>query len=608
MDIRTWIGRTMTACLAVLVLSYLTACSHDEADTVETVTDVKAQLSFSLPSRIAGKKPRKTTRMSSDVVQESGTDDVFRGLDDVHLLCFEKYPTATSTNIGQVIEMKTKGDEVADDVTKEDYSLCQEISIPVGTSHFAFYGAATEDSVIENVHDKYMHFGCIESVGIGKKDYSGNSNIRFRPVSICTSTDKLGNSKRGHDLLTLLNDLMNIKGPEAAPNDKWATVNNIWLNEARQRMVQLTTLSSHNVQTMLGFLNKIIHQEGPDDQGQQLVAAITKRIADCCKEEIDPTSDQIVLKDSLMGFPDDIHLPAGAARIKWNEELSCFEVPDAHAYGNDINVTSVNDYAYPISLQYQIFSNIVASDSLVLFTEPQAETSETTSTQYQNWENLLDSAYADAASVVQPSTQSVAMVKQVQYSVGRLALRTRFTTDNVYDANGKYVDTADGQFTLKGYIIGGQREVDYNFMPVESSRTYAIYDTDMNDGPQELRRRYYTTPDYILGLGTPADKNIYMAVEVVNNGPAFQGADGIIVTGATFYLVANMVPTESPYYVAGSKDRILYKDRATQVNITITSLAQATYGLPNLEIPRPTVGLSVNLVWEEGLWFPDIPL
>jgi len=99
-----------------------------------------------------------------------------------------------------------------------------------------------------------------------------------------------------------------------------------------------------------------------------------------------------------------------------------------------------------------------------------------------------------------------------------------------------------------------------------------------------------------------------MAVEVVNNGPAFQGADGIIVTGATFYLVANMVPTESPKYVAGSMDRILNKDRATQVNITITSLAQATYGLPNLEIPRPTVGLSVNLVWEEGLWFPDIPL
>jgi hypothetical protein len=97
-------------------------------------------------------------------------------------------------------------------------------------------------------------------------------------------------------------------------------------------------------------------------------------------------------------------------------------------------------------------------------------------------------------------------------------------------------------------------------------------------------------------------------MELVNNGDAFQGADGVITTGATFYLVAELSPQDGWGYTSGSLDQVFCKDRATQVNITITSLAQATYGLPNLEIPRPTVGLSVNLVWEEGLWFPDIPL
>lgn len=602
----TRIGRTIAVCLAVLVLLSLTACTQDEDSSEPAQTVVKAQLSFSLPSRITGKK-RPVTRMTPDVVQETGKDEDFRGIEDVRMCCFDQYPTATSNSLGRVIEMNPKSEEVAEGVTQDDYSLCQEISIPVGTSHFSFYATAVEDSVIDDEYERYMHFGLIESVGIGKNSYNGNSGIRFRPVPICKSTALLGGSKRGQDLLQLLNDLMTITVSEPAPNDKWATAGNLWLNEAYERMKLLTTLSSPNVQAMLGFINKIIHQEVPDNQGAQLVDAISKKIADCCKTAPDPESDQISLRDSLMGFPDDIHIPAGAARIKWNETLGRFEVPDAHEYSADLNVTSVNDYVYPISLQYQVFSDILASDSLVLFTEVEGQ-ADTLSTQYQKWDNLLDSAYADGKKVVQPSTQSVAMVKQVQYSVGRLALSTRFTTDNVYDAAGKYVNTADGQFTLKGYIIGGQREVDYNFQPVEGSRTYAIYDTDINGGPQALRRHYFTTPDYILGLGTKADKNIYMALEIVNNGPAFQGDDGLIVTGATFYLVANMVPAESTNYSSGSLDQIFSKDRATQVRITINSLQTATYGLPNLDIPRPTLGLSVNLRWEEGLWFDDVEL
>jgi hypothetical protein len=141
-----------------------------------------------------------------------------------------------------------------------------------------------------------------------------------------------------------------------------------------------------------------------------------------------------------------------------------------------------------------------------------------------------------------------------------------------------------------------------------SSRTYAIYDTDLNGGVQLLKRHYFTEPDYILGLGTPANNSILVALELVNNGPAFQGADGLIVTGATFYVVANMNPQEGTNYSSGTLDKIFSKDRATQVNITINSLANATYGLPNLEIPRPTLGISVDLAWREGLWYDDVEL
>ena len=92
----------------------------------------------------------------------------------------------------------------------------------------------------------------------------------------------------------------------------------------------------------------------------------------------------------------------------------------------------------------------------------------------------------------------------------------------------------------------------------------------------------------------------------MNNGEPFQGADGLIAKGATFYLVANLKPNEDAY--SSSPYYIFWKDHCTTVNITINRLSDATYGLPNLEIPRPTLGLTIDLQWEEGLWFPEIPI
>lgn len=600
--------------LAMLLMVGCASGSEEvkEVETVQTPKVVEAQLNFSLPSRITHRKS-VTTRMSGEVVQEgSEDDDVFRGIDNVHLLCYDQYPTETSTKLGGIVDIKTSGELVNDTVTQDDYALSQGISIPVGTSYFGFYASASEDTETPmTLHERRMHFGVIETVGLDKNTYQDNSGIRFRPVQICNSTDVLGGSVIGHDLLNLLNDLMNITGTEEAPNDKWETAGNIYLNETYQKMTQLTTLSSYNVQTMLGTVVKVINQEAVDEQGSQLVAAITAKIAECCVADPDIAAGTLVLKDSLQGFPDDIHLPAGSARIKWNKEKEEFEVPDVQAYGNDLNVTSVNDYVYPMNLRYQVFSNILASEELVIMsgTDEEGRPVAPDSIQYKDWNDVITNGYADAGNVVQPTTQSVAMVKQVEYSVGRLAIRSRIGIEkSILDANGAVVSVTDNSFTLKGYIVGGQREVDYDFQPVMSSRTYAIYDTDLNGGVQLLKRYYYTEPDYILGLGTPANNTILVALELVNNGPAFQGADGLIATGATFYVVANMNPQEGTNYSSGILDKIFSKDRATQVNITINSLANATYGLPNLEIPRPTLGVSVNLAWGEGLWFDDVPL
>lgn len=648
------------ATLMGVVLSVLCSCSdNDSLDNGDDVMTVNARLTFSLPARIVG-IPQKVTRMTPDVVQE-GKKEAFRGIRDIHLFCYDRYPTENSTKLGKTIDLNTNKSIELEETSETDYSLTQSIRVPVGTSHFAFYGRADDTP---RTHEERMKYGVIETVGLGG-DYKDNKSIRFRPMSICTSTDPLGGSEVGHNLLNLLNELVSITSTEPAPNDKWATVGNANLNEAYKVLTSLHPLSSFNVQYTLGFVWQMANRRV--GYGDQLAAAIADKIQSCCVYPLNPERDTLTLVDAYQGFPDDIHLPAGAARMEWNEEAGQFELPASHDYGKGLEVASINDYAYPMNLQYQVFSDILTSDSIVLVPveEPVADpsasggqgddpssgdsgnpttdpadpdtgsgTDTSTGQQYEKWSDLINDAYGETAGkVVDPNTQSVAMVEQVEYAVGRLALRTKIANGNVYDAKGQIVNVAKG-FTLKGYIVGGQREVDYEFQPVESSRRYAIYDTNLADTCREVKRGVWTGFDYILGLGTPSNENIYLALELENNGDAFQGADGMIVHGATFYLVATMDPSKGAGYSLGSLDQIFNKDYATRVNLTIlngwkdldgdgipdpdldehgnpkplSGLATATYGMPNMEIPHPEIGVSVDLSWKEGICFNEIEL
>ena len=579
--------------VSVLLLILLTGCSRDDGGSSQSI--VKTQFNFSLPL----KSTQSLTRMGGDVVQKDGTDKEFRGITDVKLFCYDSAPTESSTNLGNIIEVRTSGSSVMTDVTTDDLSMCQEINIPVSTSHFGFFARAKD---APTTHEEKMKYGIIETVGLDKSTYEGNSGIRFKPVPICTSEAPFGGSTAGQNLLDLLNDLMSTTGAELSPNNKWSTVNNMYLNEAYQRMTALKALSSDHVQIMLAAINRLINQDSPDDQGELLRSNTLAKIAAACVTAPLPTSPTITLKPEYQGFPDDIHLPAGAARIEWDATQEKFIVPDTHSYGANIQVASINDYVYPMNLQYQVYSDIVASDDLVIQTEEGTIPAD----QYQNWDDLLEWGYKGASKEVTESTQSVAMVKQVEYAVGRLALQAGLSSSDIYDAKKNKVDVANG-FTLKGYLVGGQREVDFNFQPVVGSKEYAIYDTDLSVGLQTLQKSTFTEPDYILGLGTDRNKEVNLALELVNDCDDFWGADGLIAHGATFYLVVCLKPSEGTNY-SSSLNQIFSRDHATQVKLTVTSLSSATYGLPNLELLRPTVGISVDLSWQKGLTYDEIIL
>lgn len=606
--------------LAMLLLLMLLGCSKEEiGSTDDNVETVNVRFIFSkLPQQIQ----KANTRMGPDVVQQTGVD---RGINDARVLCYNSYPTASSTKIGEMIEFKNTADEIiSSDTTGADISEFRQVGVPVGTNYFGFYGTASGKS---STHEDRMKNGIIEVVGLSKKSYKGNSGIRFKPVQICTSDVDFGGSQTGANLLALLNDLMAVTCTEVAPDNSWGTTEDVYLQEAYKRMTELKTLSSQHVALMLAAVYRTASLVPEGTSGRQLADAIKTMIASACADAPAVNNMMIDLKDEYQGFPDDIHLPMGAARINWDATAKKFIVPNVQAYGKQFNILSFNDYCYPMNLQYQVLSDIVASDSIVAMPSNGGTTSVA-----EQWQHLIDSLYNGASKVVQQSTRSVAMKQQVNYAVGKLALKTRIATSDVmYDAEGKRVDVSNG-FTLKGYIIGGQREVDYNFQPVAGSKEYAIYDTDLNGGAQTVKRYLYTEENFVLGLGTSADKDIQIALELVNNGNDFMGADGVIVHGATFYLVANLAPKEGQNYVSGSIDQVFCRDKATTVALTIEGgypdtdgdgkpdpglddygrvkplkgLATATYGIPRLDVEKPTLGLSVDLCWEDGLWFEEI--
>ena len=608
--------------MAVLISLVLQGCSKEDAGGIDdSVETVNVRFVFSM---LPQQTKKAKTRMNSDVVQQTGMD---RGIDDARMLCYKGYPTASSTKIGEMIEFKNHEDDIiSSDTTSSEVSEFRQVGVPVGTTHFGFYGTASGYS---STHEDRMKYGVIEVEGLSRTSYHGNSGIRFKPVQICKSEADFGGSNAGAKLLALLNELMTVTSNEAAPNDRWETANDIYLSDSYKSIIELKTLSSHHVALMLAAVNKVVSHTPEDSPGRQLADAIKTKIASVCATAPTETSMTADLKEEYLGFPADIHLPVGAARITWDATQKKFIVPDVQAYGKQFDILSLNDYCYPMNLQYQVLSDIVASDSIVSMPTSSEETALS-----EKWKNLIDSLYKGASTVVQQSTQSVAMKQQVNYAVGKLALKTRIaTSDNMYDAKGKLVDVSNG-FTLKGYIIGGQREVDYNFQPVAGSKEYAIYDTDLNGGAQQVKRHYFTEENFILGLGTSSDKDIQIALELVNNGNDFQGADGVIMHGATFYLVANLAPKEGQNYISGSIDQVFCRDKATTVALTIEGgypdtdgdgkpdpglddygrvkplkgLATATYGMPRLDVPKPTLGLSVNLSWGDGLWFDDVIL
>ena len=355
------------------------------------------------------------------------------------------------------------------------------------------------------------------------------------------------------------------------------------------------------------------------------------------------------VSDDFAQFPSQFALPQGATHIKFDDTKKTFY------YVENYNTTAVggttftvDDYYYPAELCYFGNSPIRVSDAEhVVAQYPENVTS-------WNTEGSWSSDWA--LGHVQSTTRSVAMKNDINYGTALLKTTVGYTAGILKDNNAaiqlrdygateadKNITVTNNSFKLVSIIIGDQwPKVGWNFLPITTDpgnanyRKGYIYDNQItNKGAIPSSIESASEPNYTLvfdnyqsDLAVDAQSKVYVALELQNNtGRDFFGKDNLITNGSNFYLIGELDPAGKtgpvlpayhalpPYDVTtveGTRTvpRVFIQDHMTTANfkIGVNSLKYAYLTVPDLRSSSVTLGLSVDLMWEAGLTFDNIPV
>lgn len=568
-----------------------TACSSDDdlgnSDTPNLTGDVvKTQFAINVPHA-------QGTRMSADVTQD-GKD--FRGMDNIRLIPFDLKTTPTEaskplkgseTLLYNAITLLAIG-KTSDLNTSSNSKVYNDVDIPLGTNAFLFYGEATANTA-ENSLTAQQTNGVLNpsyatsGLSVGTAVNAVNFNLQ----------GILGTSDVTEEQTALVNLLNAVAGATGTGETKWSSVtaeNSSELKEYYDAFKGLKAGSANSIRLALQDLYNSMNSPRVTDYNG-LKEAIKKAIIGennaNFKEPTGTAPNQTLeYADNFAGktYPTEFYLPDGAVSVQWSADK--FEYVTTNPGNTGLNVAALANYTYPTSLYYWTNTSIKTA------TTPQGTNYGT-----NNWSTILKTLYDDGREVV-ANTQSVAMEQTVNYGVGRFDLKAAFAAGEIMDGDHESVTLPANGFQLTGVLIGGQKNVGWNFAPVTGGTEYTVYDAAVAantyvDRTSELKNR--TLVLETAGASSAPFETVHFALEFVNNSSeAFQGVDGIVPVGGKFYLVGEIKSNaENP--------KVFQQDCYTTATVTINSLVNAYNVVPDLRTPQLELGLSVDLTWEKGL-------
>lgn len=530
--------------LGVLLLASagLASCSSDDTfsgSKGQSGEPVKTQFAISVPAGKAG-------RLAQNIVQGQNPA-VFRGMNNINLISFNAAPAAGKTGtevikLGSILDNELQANTSA--------KVYYEVPIEVGTTNFLFYGEAY--SATPNAKTD----GALEAT-IGESV----DGIKFELQSIAPDAE---NDSEVATLKAALNQVAGATDGTTAWKDATSD-----LKKYYEALISLKAGSATSVKLALADLKAGVEkatatgEENLKKPISNAIEAALASIADCT-------------------YPQNVGLPDGAAQLKF--EGGAFSYIDSKNIGN-LSYTSMDHFVYPASLYYTTNTAIKTSTSRL-------------ADQYgTDWKTCL-ALYNGGGTSVEANTQSVALVNQIQYAVGRFDVAAKFASATVKDNLQEDFNTAAGEgITLDGILVGGQKNVGWDFETPIDTTEYTIYDASVTStkiGTEDIKDKVMAQT---LALATAAGEKVRFAIELTNNtGVAFTGVDGIVPAGARFYLVGELEPQEGK-----ADNKVFAQAYNTKANVTISSLAHAYNCIPDLKNPKLELGLSVNLKWTEGL-------
>lgn len=607
----------------------LGSCSSD-SDAVENGggiagQTVKTQFAINIPYAKESNNAKATTRMTEDITQANGT---YRGIENMRLFTFTSEPSSDNTTIGSKILLGSDANAFNTNDSK-NVKLYKDISIPVGTTNFALYARAAYQPIAGDgeVTTFFKNGTLTPSTSYTDNNNTNQGEITFSLKDIAPNATFAENTE-AKAIVDALNTVAETKFTDAYGNeiywDEYAADNGQASGKtgveaiAKNLYTRFTSLRAGSAKSVKSALEGLMTQaeagigdSSTPQESENDDKAVLKAIFSNCKEALKTLENN--------NFPNDLNLPDGVAKIKFNSssEASGFEIDDADATFGTGNSIKYKQIAYPADLVYFVKTQAMVSNSTFDKVTDFPEADKWTKGDADAWSSYTN--FKEGA--VEVSTRTIGLKDPLQYGVANLKLSIK-SNDNLED-NGKAMGsltsnqrvkvTSDG-FPVTGILIGGQPAmVNWEFEPT-ADETFGstIYDKIMNTGSSTslYAKVNPTTTEYNYTLvldnkSTKTEQNkVYITIELTNNsGIAFYGTDGLVPVGGTFYLVGTLDPTSEGIDKAEGVDHVFVKDHTTVANLTITSLKSAYNCIPDLRSSLISIGLAVNLEWQKGLKF-----